>query len=75
MESIKKIILPTIEVTKGTTRWELNKLSLDCCRYVFRWQLTSSNKQYETYHGKQEHVNNIRLNFSTFDERIVLNIK
>jgi len=35
MESHEKINLPEIEVTKCTTRLALNKLSLDCCSYVF----------------------------------------
>jgi len=35
MESFEKIILPPVEVTKCTTRLALNKLSLDCRRYVF----------------------------------------
>ena len=78
MESLKKIILPPIEVTKCTTRLALNKLSLDCCRYVFvtlKMTLNVLKQQYETYHGKQAHVNIIRLNFSTFYIRIVLKIK
>jgi len=35
MESLEKIILPPIEVTKCITRLALNKLSLGCCPYVF----------------------------------------
>ena len=78
MESLEKIILPPIEVTKCTTRLALNKLSLDCCPYVFVTLKMTINVLKQTVWNisrQTAHVNNIRLNFSTFYKRIVLKNK